>query len=170
MLPALSLALALALALALGQRAAVVVRVRADVGGPLGGVAAHQQDAQRREDAVEDDVEAKVRREALPVPRRVARLEDLRRRHVAHGPADERQRQRRRLLGLPRDVARDEREDEVALRQEELRAVEGDEQPDARVVRRRDRVDDGGADDGRTRCRLWLAKPTDDGRAKRPSI
>jgi hypothetical protein len=50
------------------------------------------------------------------------------------------------FLGLPGDVAGDERDDHVALREEELRAVEGDEQAGGVVVCGFDGYYDGGAD------------------------
>lgn len=127
-----------------------VRRVRGSSGLALSHVAADEEKAEEDEEEVEEDVEAEVGREALAVARCVGSLEDLGRRHVTRGPADKGHGERRRLLGLARDVARDEGEDEVALGQVELGAVEGDEEADAVAGVGWDAVDDGCADDGGT--------------------
>lgn len=120
----------------------------------LGLVAADNQEPHQNEEKVEDDVEAEVGRKALAVARRVAVLEDLGRRHVARGPADEGHGQGGGFLGLAGDVAGDEGEDEVALGDEELSAVEGDQEADAIGPRRRDAVDYRCADDRGAGCGL----------------
>lgn len=127
-----------------------VRRVRGSSGLALGHVATDEEEAQEDEEEVEENVEAEVSREALAVAGGVGGLEDLGRCHVTRGPADEGHGQRRRLLSLARHVARYEGEDEVALGQVELGAVEGDEETDAVAGAGWDTVDDGCADDGGT--------------------
>jgi hypothetical protein len=75
---------------------------------------------------------------------------DLRSGGIAGGPGDEGHCQDCRLLGLSRYVSRDEGEEEVALGENELRAVECDEQTSAGLRCGRDGEDNGCSDNGRS--------------------
>lgn len=146
-----------------------------DGGAALQLVAAGEEDAHDDEQDVEDDVEAEVGGEAVAVARPVGGLEDLGRGHVAGGPADEAHGQGGGLFGLcactlsamdyeseesgartSGDVAGDQGEDQVTLREEELGAVEGDEEADAVALGGLEVVDDGSSDDSGERPDLEL--------------
>lgn len=78
----------------------------------------------------------------------MGKMADLRRGGVGGGPGDEGHCQDCRLLGLTGHVSRDEREEEIALGEDKLRAVECNEQTCAGLRCGRDGEDDGRSDNG----------------------
>jgi hypothetical protein len=132
-------------------------------------VSASQQNSKNDKENVEEPVKTEVGGETMLVARRVGLLEDLERvscglrtgkgqaylrgSHVASSPSNKGNGQSSRLLGLAGNVARNEREDQIAFSKVELGAVEGNEQAHTVGMVWWDAVDDCRSDDSRTKTR-----------------
>ena len=102
---------------------------------PLVAIPLHEKYPRYHDQSHINSVDNEMRNEAVDVARGVAVLEDLGCSHVGRSPADEGHADGCALLCLTRDVTRHERDYHVALCEEELSAVECDEEP-TRVQRR----------------------------------
>ena len=102
------------------------------------------QDNQRNKHSINDY----MRQKAVQVSRSVRILEDLRRNEISHGPTNKKECHGETFLSLTGCVAGDQGDDHVALGEEELCAVEGDEHAGGVGFCGCYDEDDDGSDDG----------------------